>query len=298
MRHRDGDGARDVVGRVAGVAATISIEQRDGVIVDVDPASIIVWRIVPDRPLRSRPAHRVEAGTLARITSRGWPAIESEPLGGWELRASGGFTGRANSALVVGDPGTTIDAAIDRVIAFYDSRGLPPLAQVLVGSDDERAFLDRRWRPVEGARPGAIVQVADLNEAAADPDVHVRTRLTADWLALYPRVEPTQFKAAQQVLSGPRTVGFVSIGSPTVAIGRVVVTGEWAGLAAVEVLPGHRRQGLARRIVTTSLAWAAERGADKAYLQTMPDNHAAIALYRPFGFTTHHEYRYLTPREM
>ena len=84
-----------------------------------------------------------------------------------------------------------------------------------------------------------------------------------------------------------------SIGDPAVAIGRVVVTGEWAGVAAVEVVPERRREGLARRIVDTALAWAVERGADKAYLQTMRDNTAALALYAPYGFVDHHEYRYL-----
>jgi GNAT superfamily N-acetyltransferase len=101
--------------------------------------------------------------------------------------------------------------------------------------------------------------------------------------------------AARRVLEGPAAVGFASLDE--VAIGRVVVTGEWAGLAAVEVDPGRRREGLARRIVTTMIAWAVEHGADKAYLQTMQDNHGAIALYAPFGFTDHHAYRYLTPPE-
>ena len=88
------------------------------------------------------------------------------------------------------------------------------------------------------------------------------------------------------MLEGPRTVGFVSIGDPAVAIGRVVVTGEWAGVAAVEVVPERRREGLARRIVDTALAWATERGADKAYLQTMRDNTAASPSTRRTGSST------------
>ena len=59
----------------------------------------------------------------------------------------------------------------------------------------------------------------------------------------------------------------------------------------------HRRQGLARRIVETSLAWAVEHGADKAYLQTMPSNDAALALYAPYGFVDHHDYLYLNPAQ-
>jgi ribosomal protein S18 acetylase RimI-like enzyme len=97
------------------------------------------------------------------------------------------------------------------------------------------------------------------------------------------------------VLEAPSTVGFVSIGTPVVAIGRVVVTGEWAGLACVEVLPEARRKGLARRVVDTSLAWAVERGADKAYLQTMRSNVAALALYEAYEFADHHDYRYVQP---
>ena len=163
---------------------------------------------------------------------------------------------------------------------------------MVVGSVHEPAFLDAGWTPGTGARPGAIVQVADLREAF-EPDPDARLTSTADeaWLRLYPRAEDPE--VARAVLEGPRTVGFVSIGDPTVAIGRVVVTGEWAGVAAVEVVPERRREGLARRIVDTALAWATERGADKAYLQTMRDNTAALALYEPYGFVDHHEYRYL-----
>ncbi len=72
-----------------------------------------------------------------------------------------------------------------------------------------------------------------------------------------------------------------------------MVTGEWAGIACVEVVAEARRQGLATRIVDTSLAWAVEHGADKAYLQTMRTNEAALALYKPYGFVDHHDYRYL-----
>ena len=63
----------------------------------------------------------------------------------------------------------------------------------------------------------------------------------------------------------------------------------------MEVQPGRRREGLARRVVNALLAWGAERGARSAYLQTTPDNPAALALYAPYGFVTHHRYRYWHP---
>ncbi|KAA1400233.1 GNAT family N-acetyltransferase [Aeromicrobium ginsengisoli] len=290
-----GPAMSDVIGRVRAVDEnSVTLERRDGRTQVVVLSDVVTWKPVPDRPLRRRRAADVSADELTRITSLGWPAIESVQLGEWELRTSRRFTGRANSVAVHGDPGVGLDVALDRVLEFYGSHDVPALAQVVVGSAAERDFLDARWTPMAGYHGGAVVQVADL-DPAYDTDGAARIAPTADddWLANYGRVNDPA--AARAVLEGPATVGFVSIGSPAVAIGRVVVTGEWAGIACVEVAPDQRRRGLARRVVETSLAWAVERGADKAYLQTMRTNHAALALYEPYGFVDHHDYRYLEP---
>ena len=290
-----GPAMTDVIGRVRAVDdSTVTVERRDGRTQVVALSDVVTWKPVPDRPLRRRRAMDVSPDELTRITSLGWPAIESVQLGEWELRTSRRFTGRANSVAVHGDPGLPLDEALVRVREFYGSRDVPALAQVVAGSAAERGFLDAGWTPMAGYHGGAVVQVADL-DPAYDADATARIAPTADddWLANYGRVNDAA--AARAVLEGPATVGFVSIGSPAIAIGRVVVTGEWAGIACVEVAADHRRQGLARRIVETSLAWAVERGADKAYLQTMRTNHAALALYEPYGFVDHHDYRYLEP---
>jgi GNAT superfamily N-acetyltransferase len=290
-----GPAMSDVIGRVRAVDQTaVTLERRDGLTQVVALADVVTWKPVPDRPLRRRKAIDINPAELTRITSRGWPAIESMPLGEWELRASGRFTGRANSVAVHGDPGMPFEAALERVRDFYESRDAPTLAQVVVGSPEEPAFTDAGWVPMSGYHGGAVVQVADLDPAYdADPAARIASTADDDWLANYGRVNDPV--AARAVLEGPATVGFVSIGTPAVAIGRIVVTGEWAGIAGVEVSPDHRRQGLGRRIVETSLAWAVEHGADKAYLQTMRSNHAALALYGPYGFIDHHDYRYLEP---
>ncbi len=269
------------------------MERRDGSVQRVAVADVVTWKRVPDRPLRRRRAIDVDTTTLTQITSRGWPPLESEMLGDWELRAAGGFTGRANSVAAVGSPGIDTADALAAVEAWYLARSAPPMAQVIVGSAAERDFVDAGWAPGNGLRAGALVQVADLDPTyAIDPDVEVRTALSEQWLALYGRADE-DMSAARAVISGPTTVGFAQLGDPVEAIARVVVTGEWAGIAAVEVLPHRRKVGLATRLVSTCLAWAVEHGADKAYLQTMRENTAALALYEPFGFVDHHDYLYL-----
>lgn len=284
----------DTIGRVVSADTQMwAVERRDGQVQQIAVADVVTWKQVPDRPLRRRRAGDIDVDALTAITSRGWPPVESEMLGDWELRAAGGFTGRANSVAATGSPGIASDEAIARVVEWYSDRSMPPMAQVVTGSPTEQIFASAGWTPGNGFRSGAVVQVADLDPTYdPDPDVVIRTTLAEEWLELYGRVDE-DMSAARAVIGGPATVGFAQIGDPVEAIARVVVTGEWAGLSAVEVLPHRRRAGLATRLVVATLAWAVEHGADKAYLQTMSDNTAALALYQPFGFVHHHDYRYL-----
>ncbi len=67
---------------------------------------------------------------IERVAARHWRGTEEEWLGGWLLRAAEGFTGRANSALPLGDPGLPLDSALDAVVSWYRDRGLPPMIAV------------------------------------------------------------------------------------------------------------------------------------------------------------------------
>ncbi|MGH3360345.1 MAG: GNAT family N-acetyltransferase, cg3035/Rv0428c family, partial [Nocardioidaceae bacterium] len=123
-----GPAMTDVIGRVVAVDADYArVERRDGSLVDVRLADVVTARRVPDGPqrARTRSASAYSVDELTRICTRGWPPTESEPLGEWLLRAAGGFTGRANSVAVHGEPGLDFAAAIERVIAYYTDRGLP-----------------------------------------------------------------------------------------------------------------------------------------------------------------------------
>jgi len=67
---------------------------------------------------------------LEHAAAPGWRALEEDRLGDWLLRAASGFTGRANSALAVGDPGLPLAAAITQVSRWYRARGLPPMVAI------------------------------------------------------------------------------------------------------------------------------------------------------------------------
>ncbi|NYV78217.1 GNAT family N-acetyltransferase, partial [Streptomyces sp. UH6] len=98
------------------------ITRRNGERVRIDESTLVAGKVVPPQPARRRgPAASFRE--LAGVTARAWPPVESEPLGGWVLRASSGFTRRANSVLAVGDPGLELDDALAVVAAWYGERG-------------------------------------------------------------------------------------------------------------------------------------------------------------------------------
>ena len=61
---------------------------------------------------------------------------------------------------------------------------------------------------------------------------------------------------------------------------------------AMRTDPRFRRQGLARRILASLMAFATGAGASRAWLQVEAENTGAIALYKAAGFAEAYRYRY------
>lgn len=280
-----------------------SIRRRDGSILSVDIADIEAQRVVPPTP-----AQRIGVDDLERIAARGWRALETEPLGGWLLRASGGFTGRANSALCLGPADLTFDAAVDKVRKWYAARSLPARLQVplaaapspLVEWLTEAAW---SWSPRVHVMTAEIAHVLRAAQARAPADpiqVGLADSPDAAWLAGYRQDGGDLPSAATQVLTNHDAVVFAAVRrddevDEVDAIARVGIDGRWAGLFAVEVNPALRRRGLASAVSAAALRAAGRRGARHAYLQVSAENTAAIHAYKRLNFTVHHDYAYAEP---
>jgi N-acetylglutamate synthase len=242
---------------------------------------------------------------LERVAAAHWRGTQEEWLGDWLLRAAGGFTGRANSALPLGDPGLPLDDALAVVTRWYRDRGLPAMIAVPMpleadgpGRELDEHLAQRSWP----ARPGpAFVMVADLPLAlpadgpAAGPAVLLSPEPDDFWAARYHyRGQEHLPPVARRVLTSAREQFFVSIrdGGEVLAIARLSIADGWAGLTAVEVHPGHRRQGLGGAITAAACRVAQQRGIPRAFLQVEVDNAPARALYRRLGFRYSHRYHY------
>jgi len=265
----------DVVGHVVEVDPTVQVRTRHGEMVAVAPADVVVFRVVPEQPVRAGQIRNLEhAAALA------WPGTEQHWHDGWFLRFGDGVTRRANSAVPLM---FTSYAEITAVADWYAARGLPALI-----SAPDRLFRIPAGTPSEAEN---LVMTTEL-APGAPVEVTVSPSPDDDWLALYERDVPAPVLTA--VVDGE--VGFAELAGA--AVGRVALTEapdgtRWAGVSAVHVVESARRQGLARRLCQSLLGWAADRGATRAYVQVVSDNDAARRLYEQLGFTVHHRSRYV-----
>ncbi|GAB2927209.1 hypothetical protein GCM10027280_13220 [Micromonospora polyrhachis] len=144
------------------------------------------------RAKRVPPARRPTATAVVGLelaANEAWPAPVQDRLGDWRLRAAGGWTGRANSALPIGDPDRPLEAAIDAVVDWYAARHQPATINVpLPLAAPIGIALDRRgWT----ARPPVLVQTIPLTALLAAvpprtdlPPVRLDTEPSAAWVAL------------------------------------------------------------------------------------------------------------------
>ncbi|WP_245160826.1 GNAT family N-acetyltransferase [Blastococcus sp. CT_GayMR16] len=237
----------------------------------------------------------VPVAELERLAARSWRGLEEEPFGDWLLRAGGGFTGRANSVLVVGDPPADLPDAVASVTSWYSQRGLRPRAQVPTGSERADAALAAAgWTRDDDN----LVLTAPLNGWAA-PRVDVGLAAVPDdaWLAGY-RYRGTPLPSvASAVLVNTDEPVFASVRldpapAPLAAVARGVVVDGWLCVTAVTVDDRYRRRGLATAVMAGLGDWARERGAHSCLLQVAGGNAAGLALYERLGFTEHHRYHY------
>lgn len=237
-----------------------------------------------------------EVTRLELLAARTWRGLEEERFGDWLLRAGGGFTGRANSALVVGRPPASLPDAVAAVTRWYTERGLRPRAQLPVPGAEaaDAAFADAGW----GRDEDVLVLTASL---AGWPEPRVEVELADEpddaWLAGYRYRGSTLPPVAREVLMAADRPVFAAVRTapapaPLAAVARGAVVDEWLVVTAVTVDERFRRRGLATAVMAALGTWARSDGATSCVLQVVASNAPALALYRRLGFTEHHRYHY------
>ncbi len=297
MLIRDGDGShRELLGRLL---TPSSILKKDATEVTFDPTQVISWRVVPEQPQRRPTSQRIRE--IERAGSATWPAVEVVKIGGWELRASSGYSRRANSVLPIGappfgEPSGDLGSAIQSVVDFYRSRGLTACFQVPLPSYSALdAVLDEEgWQ----STLAISVQICELGVLASTPQHRVEiTRVPDDeWLAL--QEHPLGRDGLAVLTGGNPFFATIRKVDPTTgeevvaAIGRAATFEGWCGISAIRTATQFQQQGLAKSIIRALAERSLAEGAGRAFLQVSTQNAPALALYDRLGFREHHRYNY------
>ena len=278
-------------------AGVMTVRRTDGSVVEIATADIVSGKPVPPPPSVHR---RLSAEQADRLALPGWQPLESEPLGdslgGWVLRASGGFSSRGNSALALGDPGVPLGDAVARVSQWYDARSLAPRAHVHPETPEAEAFADAGWSVYEPTL-FMLASVARVLRLLGTRDIRaVRHDVAVDgaWLASDERAQ-RYGRAARSVLEAGH-VTFATVRSEqdeVLARGRAAFHGDWVGVSCLWTRPGLRGTGLGSAVLRSLLTWGAEQGARTTYLQVVRSNEAARMVYKARGYEVHHRYDYL-----
>jgi ribosomal protein S18 acetylase RimI-like enzyme len=279
VRYREsGGGHTDVIGYLVAVSPRIVVRSSAN-LVEIDPLEVVAVRELSHVPVRASQIRALEhAAALA------WPGTEQHWHRGWLLRAAGGHTSRANSAVPLDFSSSIAD--LPGIIDWYTQRALTPWLA-----------LPERLLPIraEGVKANRVM-VRDLDAALPGDEAVLLDRPDPAWLARYQRDVPVEVLTA--VIDG--AVVFASVGD---AVGRGAVTTapdgvRWLGISAVHVAAAQRRLGLGRAVCEALWNWGLRQGAQRAYVQVLADNDAAVALYTSLGFGLHHRARYLDARRL
>lgn len=318
VRTKRGDVVAVAAADVVAIKALAAAPVRTGDIRNIEHAAALAWPGVEQRWLggwllrfgrgSTRRANSavplgVPTGVAAGVATGFAPGV---PTG----VAAGVPTGVAAGVPTGVAPGVPTGGDLSALIDWYAARGVAPLiaapdrlfrvppgvsteAENLVMTADVTAIAPTAVASAAAAAAAVTIAAA----AAAATAVTIAARPDDDWQSLYRRDVPVDVLTA--VVGGE--VAFATTAGA--AVGRAAVTTapdgtRWVGLSAVRVAETARRRGLAREICEALLAWGADRGATRTYVQVLADNTAATRLYESMGFSVHHRSRYVSAHSL
>lgn len=234
------------------------------------------------------PERAASRSDLFAALSASWPAGEVLDLGPWRLRRGRGGGRRASAATLEGSL-----AEPDSAIEAMRSSGERPIFMVRDGQAALDATLAERGFGVEapsvlyaGAAAAMAHRVSDLAVIDCDGPIAILAELwAAEGFGQARLGVMARVRGAKRFLLGRHAdraagAGFVS------AHGSMVM------VSALVVARHVRRQGLGRRMLQWTAAWAVDQGAGTLALAVEAENAPARALYEKLGMTAMAGYHY------
>ncbi len=244
--------------------------------------------------------------TIEEIAANAWPALITQTVDGWRLRATPSVEARrANSVLPLeGRDDVGLEEKLSLVERFYARYGLPIRYQISAAARpaDLDTTLERLGYSIEAPVDVQTAWLADVMAARPerfDGDAEISQGPTEDWIALWTQLfhrgDPATTRRAILNRIAPATAYvLVRMERQPAAVGMGVAEREWLGVFAMGTAPELRRRGAGRAVLSAIAEWGQKHGARRGYLQVEAKNEAAHALYESAGFETTYGYHYRT----
>jgi GNAT superfamily N-acetyltransferase len=219
-----------------------------------------------------------------------WPAAGTRRIGPVTLHDGAGGGKRVSAATLDGplDP-----SALAAAEAAMQAEGRAPLFRVRAGQGDLDAWLAARgYATVDPTRfytaPAAALArpPRPISLFGLWPPLAIQRQLWAE-----AGIGPARM-AIMERTAPPKAAFIARVDNRAAGVGFCALHGTIAMLHALEVLPGVRRKGVGRLMVTGIAHWAQTQGAPTLALAVTEGNVAARALYETLGMRDAGGYHY------
>ncbi|MFX0541487.1 GNAT family N-acetyltransferase [Roseovarius sp. S4756] len=231
------------------------------------------------------------AAQLYDVIEATWPPAARWQEGPWTLRDGQGGGKRVSAATARGDVGAQDVAKAE---AAMRKMGQRPLFMLREGDAPLDALLEEAGYDIVDPVNIYAIALADLDltppEATASFHLWEPLAIQRDiWAS--GGIGPARIAVMERV-RGPKTALLGRTSGRAAATGFAAMDGKTAMVHTLEVLPEHRRCGVARTLMTEAAIWARGEGAEILSVICTAQNVAANALYSGMGMTLVGRYHY------
>ncbi|MEM7470665.1 MAG: GNAT family N-acetyltransferase [Pseudomonadota bacterium] len=227
---------------------------------------------------------------LTQVLEATWPTLEQRQVGPWLFRTSPGGGKRVNATQATGP---VVQAHLDQAEAHMRAAGKELLFQSRVDTELDTILAQNGYSILDETlcyqSPIAPLAEQELPLVTAFPiwpplqimrDIWAAGGIGPGRLAIMERADCKKISILGRV--DGRAAGVVYVG----------LHAGYAMIHALEVLPAHRRKGLARSLVIAAAQWGRDNGATDLVLLVTRQNAVANALYQTLGMTAQPGYHY------
>jgi ribosomal protein S18 acetylase RimI-like enzyme len=233
---------------------------------------------------------------LEQCMLNAWPSTRAVHCDGWVFRTANGYTRRANSAHAL-TPSRDFPSVFAKARDFYAAHRQPATFRLtpLAGKGADAHLRRLGFACID---PTIVMSKAICGDVGIDQAVTIGAEYSEDWGRAYAAargLSPADAAAHAVILRTialPTAYAMWCVDGMPLAFGLGVLDYGRLGLFDIATEPAARRQGAARKVVSSLLGWGQMRGAHTAWLSVVADNHPAIGLYGSFGFDSRYRYHY------